>query len=568
MGRVIDLEEASLEDRRIGALAIVNAFMERLGLRGLLDEYVVPDPRASLAPSAPLLVLVRSLVIERAPVYKIAEWVASRPEALLGLHPGEIAALNDDRLGRALDALFEADRASMLTALMTKAIETFAISLDELHNDATTLHMQGEYSSSVGDSPRAPRVRFGHAKERPDLAQLIYLLTVSSDGYVPITYRLADGNTSEDPTHIATWESCCVLAGTTTFLYVADAKLCNRNAMGHIDKHHGRFLAVMPATRAEVGEFRRFIAADTPEWTEVARRPGKKKDDPDEVIYATPAPSPSVEGYRICWFRSTTKEADDAAKRRRAIEAARVATEALCEKLSRPRCRLKDEASVEAAARAAIEQAGAARWVKAEISTRTLVRHRQQRRGRPGPNTLYVRIEEQRYHVRAVVMDDVVRDDACFDGCWPTMTNDTNLTEAELLGAMKRQPGVEGRHHVFKSVVDFVPVYLKSNERIDAFAFLGYVAVLIHALIERELRAAMRDATIAALPLYPESRDCKAPTAARVIEIFEPLYAHELRVAGEVVASFHPTLSKLHRQVLDLLNVPATAYQPERETVL
>lgn len=53
-----------------------------------------------------------------------------------------------------------------------------------------------------------------------------------------------------------------------------------------------------------------------------------------------------------------------------------------------------------------------------------------------------------------------------------------------------------------------------------------------------------------------------------MIEIFEPLYAHELRVAGEVVASFDPTLSKLHRQVLDLLDVPATAYQADRKTTL
>jgi transposase len=196
VGRLIDPEEASLEERRIGALPIVNPFMERLGLKDLLDSYVVGDPRASLPPSASLLVLVQSLVIERAPVYKIAEWVAPRPEALLGLAPGEVAALNDDRAGRALDALFRADRAPMLTALMTKAIKVFAICMDELHNDATTLHMQGEYSSSVGDSPRAPQVRFGHAKERPDLAQLIYLLTVSFDGYVPITYRLCDGNTS------------------------------------------------------------------------------------------------------------------------------------------------------------------------------------------------------------------------------------------------------------------------------------------------------------------------------------------------------------------------------------
>ena len=49
-------------------------------------------------------------------------------------------------------ALFRADQASMLTKLMCQAISTFGLSLDELHNDATTLSMQGAYSSSVGDS--------------------------------------------------------------------------------------------------------------------------------------------------------------------------------------------------------------------------------------------------------------------------------------------------------------------------------------------------------------------------------------------------------------------------------
>jgi len=76
---------------------------------------------------------------------------------------------------------------------------------------------------------------------------------------------------------------------------------------------------------------------------------------------------------------------------------------------------------------------------------------------------------------------------------------------------------------------------LKSNRRIDAFAFLGYLAVLIHALIERDLRKAMRDHGVDELPLYPEGRACTAPTAARVIEVLEPLSACELLAAGEVL---------------------------------
>ena len=161
-----------------------------------------------------------------------------------------------------------------------------------------------------------------------------------------------------------------------------------------------------------------------------------------------------------------------------------------------------------------------------------------------------------------------MRDDARFDGCWPLVTNDTQMTEADLLGVYKRQPGVENRHHVLKGVVDFVPVYLKSNERIDAFALLGYAAVLVHALIERELRRAMRDADLAALALYREDRACKGPTATRVIEIFEPLCAHELAENGQILKHYDPNLSKLHRQILHLLKVPATAYQAARSASL
>lgn len=169
MGRLVDVEDTTLLEWRIGGLPIVNEFLSRLGLQALLDAYVPMDPRAAVTPSASLLVLCRVLIIERAPLYKIGEWSASRPAVLLGL--AETEALTDDRIGRALDALFDADRASMLTKLMCAAIETFDISVEELHNDATTLHMQGQYSSLTGDSPRATRVRFGHAK-KPQICRL------------------------------------------------------------------------------------------------------------------------------------------------------------------------------------------------------------------------------------------------------------------------------------------------------------------------------------------------------------------------------------------------------------
>jgi hypothetical protein len=72
------------------------------------------------------------------------------------------------------------------------------------------------------------------------------------------------------------------------------------------------------------------------------------------------------------------------------------------------------------ARRRAIERARASCWVRADITIKTVVHHKQCRRGRPGPNTAYVRVERQRYSVAAIIADDVVRDDARFDGCWRT----------------------------------------------------------------------------------------------------------------------------------------------------
>ncbi|MGH3265152.1 MAG: hypothetical protein ACRDNS_24525 [Trebonia sp.] len=47
--------------------------------------------------------------------------------ALLGLSGEEVAELSDDRVGRALDRLFCADRATLLTELVVGVIAEFGV---------------------------------------------------------------------------------------------------------------------------------------------------------------------------------------------------------------------------------------------------------------------------------------------------------------------------------------------------------------------------------------------------------------------------------------------------------
>src|ERR1700691_1314620 len=146
----------------IGAMPAVTAVLGRLGFdRAVRDGLPAPDPRCAMAATAVTGVLVRCLATGRQPLYGLADWAAGFDPAQLGLRPGQARLLNDDRCGRALDLLFEADRASMMTALSLAAAREYQISTGELHNDSTSLALYGAYragpAAGGGDGRRAPR---------------------------------------------------------------------------------------------------------------------------------------------------------------------------------------------------------------------------------------------------------------------------------------------------------------------------------------------------------------------------------------------------------------------------
>ncbi len=111
--------------------------------------------------------LLRNLILnERRPLYTQAEWAARVEPALLGLRAdAQPVVLNDDRVGRALDLLFQADRASLMTELVLRTIREFHIDLDQLHNDSTTITFSGQYAGADGHVVRGQptlHVTYGH----------------------------------------------------------------------------------------------------------------------------------------------------------------------------------------------------------------------------------------------------------------------------------------------------------------------------------------------------------------------------------------------------------------------
>ena len=417
-------EKFTLKKELLGSLPIINHFTELIRLDQLTEVFVpYSDFYIKLAPAKTLGVVVRNLVLHHEPIYALNEWAKPFDLKLLGLDGGDVDLLNDDRVGRSLASLFDSDRASFLNRLVLDVVKKFRIDTDQLHNDSTSVQFSGLYKNANG-TQRAGKttvaILHGHSKDhRPDLKQLVWILTISSDGAVPIACRIANGNVTDDTTHIATWDGLVNLLKGSDFLYVADSKLATKTNMDHIAKNNGRFISVLPATRKEVDAFKSYVVDHELDWTEAIKHLPRRKDQPEEVWWTTEAPWPSAEGYRIIWVKSSSKIIRDGELRRASISQAICDLSSLNERLTSSKTRIKTIVAVEKQVTEILKNAQAIRWINFEVIETTDERYRQDKRGRPGDKTRYRKLTRTLHRVSFAVPEDVVAKDACYGWTFP-----------------------------------------------------------------------------------------------------------------------------------------------------
>ena len=555
----------SLCSQTLGAMPILNRLLKRTRLEEFLHAALPPhDARTKLSPVKALLVLLRNLLVSRGPIYGVGEWAARHAPDLVGLVPAEIGLLNDDRVGRALDQLFAADVPSLVLTVATHVVKEFGVRLDELHNDSTTVSFCGAYADAslpqrvLGRPTLA--ITFGHNKDhRPDLKQLLFILTVSEDGGVPLHFRAESGNVVDDQTHRDTWDLLCQLTGRRDFLYVADCKLATSENMAYLHQRQGRFVTVLPRTRAEDAAFRDLVEKGRVTW----RPLWKKTGDQGEILDCytlSDQPATTAEGYRLVWYHSQRKAELDAVARSGRIERALKQLAALREKLRSPRTRYRQEAKVAEAVAEILQSCKAAPWIVTEVQPHSVETFHQDHRGRPGKDTRYVKKVATRCDLTYRIDDAAVAADAASDGIFPLVSNVTDLDELQLLHACKRQPTIEKRFSQFKTDFEVAPVYLKAVHRIQALLAVYFFALLVEALLERELRQAMQAKGIEALPLYPEGRACRWPTARRVFDLFESVQRHTLTHRQRSPEIMVTELTRLQRRLLKLLGLSAKDY--------
>lgn len=535
----------SWQKKVLGALPVVHHYLERLGWRTLLQPHLRHRPYVQA-----LDLLVKSVLLKPSALYRIAAWAQDYDEAY---RPNDL--LGDDVLGRALDRLFEADRASLLTSLILRALDRFAIDTGQIHNDSTSVQFAGAYEHQ---KPQALQLHRGFSKDhRPDLKQLIYCLSVSADGAVPIHYKAYSGNQTDDPTHWPTWQSLRQLLGHSDFLYVADSKLCVHETLVKIHEQQGRFVTILPRQRREATTFAGWLQEGQIQWQPLWNRKARRKGQRRERFELASGTYRMKEGFALYWYRSSEKRLRDGRLRQERIDRALRRLERLNEKRGRGP---KTPAAIRRAAEAILAHDQLADYIQFHIQSTTESFIRQSTRGRASAWTRYRGGYKIITTLSAHLNPQALAQASALDGVFPLVTN-TDLSPLEVLQKYKYQPHLEKRHALNKSILEIAPVFLKKNTRIEALMFIYFIAQLIAALMERAVRQNMPKLGYRSLPVLPEGRESKTPSYRQIMEAFESCEKFEIYENNKLNAVIHPSLTELQLLLLRLLEVGPNLYR-------
>lgn len=539
---IMQVKNMQLTKIRVGPTPFIDQSLARFRFKEILRKYIKHEDYI-----VAIEILLKSHLVEPAALYRLPE--------MADIYGWADRKMSDDRIGRALDKLFKADRSSIQTEVVLKVLSCYGIDASTIHNDTTSIKFFGDYHHQ---SKKSVQLKRGHSKDhRPDLKQIIYNLCVTSDGAVPVHFKCHDGNVTDDSIHIETWMTLRGLLRRSDFIYVADSKLCTTSNMGKIDKEQGQFVTIVPKKRKEVGEFYRQCYNSEIRWKSLTWFYCARNNTRKDTIYLAEGIFQLSEGYKMFWYRSSSKIRFDQRAREERIA---LAIDKLND-IDRAKKRPTTRKGLETLSKKIIAKFKVEKWISVEVKIKEEEEFHQEHRGRPNTNTKYIRKIKQVPYLIVKKNLDAIAFSKAHDGVFPLVTN-TKMDARETLKAYRYQPKIEKRFSYMKSDYQVAPAFLKNTERIEAIMFICFLADLVAAVIARELKSSMKKYGIDKIKTLPEERSTQTPTWEQIQRLFSHQYKNELidSDTGEVLKTFRDNLTKRQKQVIDLMEIPVGKY--------
>jgi transposase len=551
-------KDAVLTKFVLGAHPVIEHFVEKMRIRDMVNSYVPSDKRMKLDDGTIITLLIHNILTTPYALYEMQDWLAPLDAEKLGLRPQETSCIQDDRIGKGLARFYRSRHKDVFFRLALRVIKVFQLDCSRIHHDTTTVTFAGKYPGWSAQE----LLTHGHNKDhRPDLKQLVLGLSVTGDGAVPIAHQVYAGNQTDDRLHPANHRALQKLLERADFIYVADSKLATEENLRKISAWHGLFVSVMPRTWKEDESFRVRVQRGEIQWKHIlSRKNNRRPESQQDRYYVAEGDYRTSQGYRLHWIRSTQKAEQDAETRTRRIDGALTELRKTQTKINT--YQLKQRHQIVKHVESILKKQQCETLITYEIHATREYKRTYRKKGRPTKDSPHDISWKYLYSLSFAVNGEAVETHRATDGVFPLITNLDQETHPakKVLEIYKFQPFLETRHSQLKTYQEIAPVYLKNGDRVVAFLHVHVMALMVAALIERTLRLAMRKNKIRSLPLYPEDRPCKSPTMFDLARLFRNVERYEVAV-GDDINIFPARLSKLQKQVLELLEVPLAAYQ-------
>jgi len=525
-------------EKALGSLPVVAGFARRLGIAATVDE-LCPVRDVAIATHGEVIeALVANRLTSPTPLLRVEDW--ARSWAVPEVFGIEASTLNDDRVGRALDAL-----APQLDAIVgtvgARAIAEFGLDVSRLHWDMTSISLHGAYADLADDHVQP---RYGKPKDRrPDLKQIQTGLAVTGDGGIPVLHRAFDGGAGEVNQVVGAMESLRAMAGERRFLLVGDSKLISYGNLHAFVEAGVSFVApaskhwVDAETLATAPRRIDIVEADYVADRDAAKAPeerGHYRVGEDVLVVAAKRKTDPEVSLRRVFVWSSTRADAAAHARAKKLDRARGDLERFTRGLGGRHYPSPDKVSARFAQISRDRRVTA--YLNATVGT-------DETTGKPTLAWSY---------------DQITLDaEAATDGWYALLTNlePADADAAEVLRRYKGQDAVERRYGDFKGPLAVAPLFLKNNRRIAALLTVICLALLIFSLIEREVRRAIApERTMRGL--YPENRPAR-PTGRMILAALANMRLTPATRDGPAVIP-HPSDTQL--RLLQLLDIDPTAH--------
>jgi len=540
------------ETRTVGPLVLTTPFLRRLGFADIVDRHCPTAEQADMEHGAVAEMMVQCRLTGPQALYDMSGWADQYGLAALYPELEEVGQLNDDRIGRMLDAIYDR-RAVIWGELIGRAAREYEIDLSRLHADSAPIKFAGLYAAQPDDE-NVPCLEPGYNPQGEWVQQLKLFALAAGDGGLPVWFDALSGGEGDSPNYVPQFEAFCQHAQLATLLPLEEVIVLGDRKMP-TEENQLAWLRlgvsyIGPTTMQDHHrQALRELLVGGREWAElpyVAQRDtGKRKEE--RTVYQGVGHTVTLVDHetgheypvRHLYIRSSAL-AKRAAKRRRdemtAIEAEIQRIQGLVNKYDYK----TPEITAQRVQKKAFKKRPAQRYFEIQV-----IEHAD--RPEAPLELVYTLNHEQ------------PAQDAELDGVYLLVAGGpkAKMDDARLLQEWKGQYKVEHCFRLTNQVFLIGPIFLKTPHRIVSLIFLIMVGCLIAGLIERQVRRVLAERQEPIRGLMPEGRDHLRPTVPRILKAFSHYAVVSIRrTDGGLVGRQFAKLNAVQQQILDVLELP------------